>query len=94
MIRVRLYQPQADLVRIDVTDNGLGIEPEKLAALLTEEAPNKDSFFRNVGVSNVHKRLQLTYGERFGLQIQSEIGVYTTVSTLLPVKAAKEGETL
>lgn len=94
VIRVRLYQPQADLVRIDITDNGLGIEQEKLAALLTEEAPNKDSFFRNVGVSNVHKRLQLTYGERFGLQIQSEIGVYTTVSTLLPVKPAKEGETL
>lgn len=85
-IVIRLFAPDAQTVQIDVRDNGVGIAPEKLQELLTDNTPDRGSFFRNVGVSNVHKRLQYTYGEAFGLRITSETGAFTTVSTLLPRK--------
>lgn len=85
-IVIRLFAPDAQTVQIDVRDNGVGISPEKLQELLTDNTPDRGSFFRNVGVSNVHKRLQYTYGEAFGLRITSETGAFTTVSTLLPRK--------
>lgn len=92
IIQIRLFAPDAQTVQVDVTDNGLGIEEEKLKRLLAEETPTEGSFFRNVGISNVHKRLQYTYGKSFGLCVKSEAGVYTTVSTLLPRKLADKEE--
>lgn len=92
-IHICLSAPDKDTVQIDVTDNGVGIAREKIQMLLTDDTPDHGSFFRNVGVSNVHKRLQYTYGENFGLQIESEVGSYTTVRTLLPRKVL-ENETV
>lgn len=90
LIRIHLFAPDDKTVQIDVTDNGTGIEPEKIKTLLTENAGGQGSFFRNIGISNVNKRLQYTYGDRFGLKITSETGSYTTVSVLLPHKLIKE----
>lgn len=91
-IKIKLYQAQADTVCIDVTDNGVGISADKIGHLLTEDVPDRGSFFRNVGVSNVHRYLQYTYGERYGLHIESEPGQYTTVTIQIPFKVLKEEE--
>ncbi|MDO5425492.1 MAG: sensor histidine kinase [Eubacteriales bacterium] len=88
-IRIRLFSPEEGVVQVDVTDNGVGIPKEKIQELLLDGAPDSGSFFRNVGVSNVHKRLQYTYGEYYGLRIESELGSYTKVSTRIPRKEIK-----
>ena len=37
-----------------------------------------------MGVKNVHERIRLNYGEKYGLSIQSEEGVGTVVTLTLP----------
>lgn len=89
-ITIHIYQDEAADIHIDVTDDGVGMEPELAARLLHMEAPASSSFFKEIGVSNVHKRLQYEFGNQYGLSIRSEKGKFTTISILLPFK---EGET-
>jgi two-component system sensor histidine kinase YesM len=60
-----------------VSDNGCGIDPEKLKTILTNKT-------KGYGVRNVHDRVQLSYGQKFGLAYQSEINVGTTVTLTIP----------
>ena len=83
-ITIRILQPGGQDIRIDVTDDGVGMPPELASRLLQENAPTKHSFFKEIGIYNVHRRLQYEFGERYGLQVQSEPGRYTTISILLP----------
>lgn len=71
-------------IRIDVTDNGIGMSPEKAAQILLSNEDNSTEFFREIGVSNVHKRLQYEFGESYGITIESVEGEYTTMSIHLP----------
>lgn len=89
-ILIRIYQDESSDIHIDVTDDGVGIEPEVAACLLEKEAPASSSFFREIGVSNVHKRLQYEFGTGYGLFISSKKGEYTTISVLLPNRKSKE----
>lgn len=73
-------------VRIAITDDGVGMEPELAARLTEDDAPAKSSFFKEIGVSNVHKRLQYEFGAQYGLFVQSVPGSCTTVTVLLPLR--------
>lgn len=77
-------------VHIDITDDGVGMDEESAAHLLDSDVSAKSSFFREIGVSNVHKRLQYEFGDSYGLRVTSKAGEFTTVSILLPYKK-KEG---
>lgn len=83
-IDLRLYQDEARRVHIEVTDDGIGIEPELAGRLLKEDVAASSSFFKEIGISNVHKRLQYEFGPEYGLSITSQKGVFTTISILLP----------
>ncbi len=91
-ITIHVFQDSTEDVHIDVTDDGVGMEPELTARLLDMEAPASSSFFKEIGVSNVHKRLQYEFGDRYGLSIQSEVGKYTTISILLPFREGKTND--
>jgi two-component system sensor histidine kinase YesM len=67
----------------EILDNGLGIEPEKLIHLLKYEIDTKGE--AGIGVKNVQKRIQLTYGKDYGLQIESELEEGTSVKIWLPL---------
>ncbi|MBU3101588.1 sensor histidine kinase [Clostridium sp. DSM 17811] len=67
----------------EVSDNGLGIDPEKLKHLL--EYRVKTDSGSGVGVKNVHERIQIRYGMEYGLEIQSEIEEGTTIKIWLPL---------
>ncbi|MDR0381803.1 MAG: sensor histidine kinase [Oscillospiraceae bacterium] len=76
-----------DDVYIEVRDNGLGIPQDKLAVLLTDKAGKSAGSKRGsgIGLRNVHQRIRLYYGEAYGLEIESEVDVGTTVRIHLPV---------
>jgi len=78
MIAVRAWQ-ENDLLCFEVKDDGVGIPPEKQAALLTSPAGSS-----GIGLKNVHERIQLTYGQQYGLTIQSQEDMGTTVTIRLP----------
>lgn len=75
-------------IRIDVTDNGVGISPEKAKDILLSNDDGRSDFFREIGVSNVHRRLQYEFGEQYGITIESAEGEYTTMSIHLPASPA------
>lgn len=83
---------KAAAMRITVTDNGVGMSRETIDKVLKGDAPPNAGFFRQVGISNVNKRIQYDYGERYGISIESEPGSYTSMIITLPFLTAQEGK--
>ncbi len=81
-IRIRAYTREEDLF-IEVEDNGLGMPEEQVKHLLTDgrRTRNKGS---GIGLRNVHQRIQLSFGKKYGLEIQSEPDEGTVVRIHLP----------
>lgn len=66
-------------IKIIIEDNGIGMSKDKLITVL-----NKGVSINSVGVTNVHERIQLNYGMKYGLRIESEEGKGTKVIFILP----------
>lgn len=81
-------------IRIDVRDDGVGMSPEKAEEILYSNKENSADFFRELGVSNVHKRLQYEFGAAYGISIDSKVGEYTLMSIRIPSKSAPERSTV
>ncbi len=64
-------------VELRVSDDGVGIEPERLGAVLAGAGGG-------IGVSNVDGRLRATFGERYALRIESDLGEGTTAVMTVP----------
>ena len=73
---------------IRVADDGVGIPPEKLQNLLTQEKtdPIKESF----GLLSVDERLKLYFGLDHGVGIKSELGKGTEITVSIPLFAREE----
>ncbi|WP_342504833.1 sensor histidine kinase [Sporosarcina sp. FSL K6-2383] len=75
-----------DQVIVEVKDNGGGIEPGKIADLLSPVAVRDDHVGHStgIGLANVIRRLQLFYQTKHVVEIESEKGQWTMVRLLLP----------
>lgn len=78
-------------VMLTVQDNGIGMDEGTLRQILVkrENSVNRRKKTSNVGVYNVHNRLQLYYGKEFGLSYESTPGVGTSVRITIPVTEEK-----
>lgn len=90
-ILIRIFEDEKNDVHIDITDDGIGIEPDAIERLFSDDSASGDSFFREVGVRNVHKRLQYEFPGDYGLKIESQPGLYTTVTILIPKTGSETG---
>jgi two-component system sensor histidine kinase YesM len=90
-ISVHIYSQDEKNTQISITDDGIGMTPEVIESVLHDDSANSVSFFKNMGISSVNKMLQYTFGETYGIRIESEPGIYTTVHILLPKIQYKEG---
>lgn len=91
--RIRICaQLEVGCLRIDVTDNGEGIEERRIHEIFddTNEVTGTQHKFSGVGLRNIHDRLQLKYGEPFGLRLSSSEGEGTTVSVTIPATIKEE----
>lgn len=88
-IRISAYTA-ADRFVIEVEDDGVGMPEEKVRLLLqpTTESAAANSR-RRIGLYNIHKRIQLYYGETYGLEVESIMGKGTIVRASFPSKADK-----
>ena len=75
----------SDIVLL-ISDDGVGIPPEKLRTLLLENSYGitSASSGTNIAVYNTHRRLQILYGEKYGLKYSSEFGKGTDVELRIP----------
>lgn len=83
--QIRISAKAGDgLLIFRISDNGLGMTPEKLAQL-TECTETEGGSDQNIGLTNVSNRIKLYYGEEYGLSFESEVNVGTTVTVRLPL---------
>lgn len=71
-----------EILIIEVEDNGNGISNEKLETLIESLEDNEENEGR-IGLKNIHQRIQLQYGNKFGLKISSELSSGTCVKIIL-----------
>lgn len=67
-----------------VQDNGVGMEQTQIEAVFSAQAPQSKDSLSGLGMRNVADRIRLRYGADYGMHIQSEPGVYTAVSIVVP----------
>jgi two-component system, LytTR family, sensor kinase len=65
---------------IEIEDNGLGISAERLAEV----------YGGGIGISNVHERLRLLYGDQFKMDIRSREGQGTQIHIEIPELVTSE----
>lgn len=85
IVTITAGRKDADTCYIEITDDGIGITPDRIEKLLSEDTTHTfDGLMKHMGLYNVNKRLQYTFGHSSGLSIISELGVYTKVTVTLP----------
>ena len=90
-IRVSARRQAQDLI-LEIRDNGMGIEAQKLAELQRSIAGDANAG-ESIGLANVQRRIQLEYGEGYGLKMESVLGAYTAVTICTPlILLEKESE--
>jgi len=70
------------LIRISVMENGIGMEPEHAASILSRTAAGIGR--KGFGLSSVDQRIKLCFGEQYGLTVESRAGYWTKVHVRLP----------
>ncbi|MDU0204424.1 MULTISPECIES: sensor histidine kinase [Paenibacillus] len=83
------------LFQVFVEDNGIGMKPERLEELrkkleqnrLAEPEENGSPRRGGIGLMNVHRRIQMVFGEAYGLSIDSEWGRGSCLTMTMPETA-------
>lgn len=84
-VRARL---EGDALLLQVCDDGVGISPELLLQIRKNMRQEKNET-DHIGIYNVNRRIQLMYGEAYGVSIKSTDSG-TRISLTLPAAAAEE----
>jgi sensor histidine kinase YesM len=80
------------VVRFYVCDNGVGISSDEVKRLLDDSNGQERSRFRftGIGLRNVHERIQIHYGEQYGMRIRSVKGKGTMIRLDIPLLSENE----
>lgn len=85
------------IVVLKIIDNGKGMSEEQIHQVLSNDTSHEKSVFRGIGINNVHQRIQLKYGNSYGVSISSRPGHGLNVTIRFPavpfVSANEKGET-
>ncbi len=87
-VTIRSRREGSDLI-LQVIDDGVGIESEKLTRLI-----NMKTNFDSVGLNNVNKRLINLYGDEYRLKIKSRNQEGTSVLIRIPYMPDKDTSTI
>jgi len=86
LITIRASEGRGRL-RIVVSDDGVGIEPRRLADIrrrLEDESAEVEAGPGCIGLANTNRRIRLSFGDGYGLRIESGPGQGTGVTVELP----------
>ncbi|WP_179122302.1 sensor histidine kinase [Caloramator quimbayensis] len=87
-VDVKAFLEDSNLCII-INDDGAGMDEDKLSNIrqILYSSRNNSS---HLGIFNVHRRIQLMYGKKYGVEINSEREKGTTVKIMLPVDGGEE----
>ncbi|WP_198543804.1 cache domain-containing sensor histidine kinase [Petroclostridium xylanilyticum] len=73
-------------LKLEIWDDGVGISKEKITSILEKDNDSGSGRgIKGIGLSNIHQRIKLMYGEQYGLLFESIEDKYTKVTVRLPV---------
>lgn len=84
-------ETQDNILLLKVSDNGKGMTGEQIKNILNSPDDNTAAQ-KSYGLKNVHKRLQLYYGESCGIEVLSTLGKGTTVILRLPLEEWRKNQ--
>lgn len=88
-IEIEIERKDAD-IKFTVTDNGKGMSREKLSELNEELKKNEFPITKNIAMLNVHQRIQLVFGEEYGLKILKSDNTGTVITMSVPCEFPNE----
>lgn len=92
MVWISIYT-QEEVVYVDVSDNGCGMNEETLQMVMTKvQDYTRKRRKSSIGLYNINRRIKLNYGEQYGLSIQSTVGEGTMVRVTFPAIRGVETE--
>ncbi|MBQ8946553.1 MAG: sensor histidine kinase [Lachnospiraceae bacterium] len=86
--------PRGDAILcIDVHDNGIGMDQKTIEDIMNGRSDSSNDFFKDVGIANVNSRIKFTFGDEYGLTIESVPSEYTCVHFVLPCRSPMHDRT-
>lgn len=84
-LKISGWQEEEDIL-LKVEDNGIGMKPEELLKMqrLVQNGGEDLGLREGFGIANVAERIRLNFGETYGVSIESEYGVGTSVTVRIP----------
>lgn len=73
-----------------LSDDGIGMDPARIPDILNGTGNASDSDHHHIAVYNIHRRIQILYGEAYGLTCQSESDNGTEITIRLPYRKKQD----
>lgn len=81
---------EAGKLIITVSDNGKGMDSDKMKSLLHENKNKKTMEEKRIGILNIHQRIQIKFGKAYGLRIEENYPRGTIVQLIMPIIPMKD----
>ncbi|GGF89600.1 hypothetical protein GCM10010912_38440 [Paenibacillus albidus] len=85
VVTVNIKQ-EKDHAVFTITDNGAGITPDRLEQIRNTLEIREEQEGARIGLRNVHDRLKLSYGDAYGLNIESRLNEGTVIMFRIPME--------
>ena len=98
IILIRAYKKDG-LLMLEITDNGIGIEPEKLCEINGKLKKNYGQFSfdyisgedgHGIGLINVNERIKLNFGTEYHIKVFSRLGHFCKIVCRIPIENGNE----
>ncbi len=83
---------EGDLIKLVVNDDGVGMDEAELISLREQIMLPCQEADKGFGLANVNERIRMNFGPEYGMEIESEQGVGTTVTITIPVRERRSGD--
>ncbi|UVI33003.1 sensor histidine kinase [Paenibacillus spongiae] len=82
VIDIEVVQQGSD-IKMTITDDGVGIELDRIEGLLAYDRDCNNRGMTNIGLNHVHQTIQLYYGTNYGVSVESEPGKGTQIRIII-----------
>ena len=83
-IWLHIRQTEVGDLCISMQDDGVGMSEETIRRIFSGDDDTPGQKFKQIGVCNVHRRIQYAFGEKYGISIESEVNQFTRMNVLIP----------